>query len=443
MGDNVSVNPGTATPIATDDVAGVQFQRVKIAMGADGSHDGDVHMGNGLPVTIADGGGMDAFGRLRVSSPVLLLDSKRVGSVPDAFMTNAVTGTGSATYTQNRASTYLTVNASGDKVIRQTKARGIYQAAKSLLLFQTFICATPQANVKQSIGYFSDKNGVFLKVDGLDCYFTRRTYVTGSAVDTDVAQADWNIDPMDGSGPSGITLQKDKPQILFADFEWLGVGRVRIGFVIDGVPRYCHEFLNANRTLASVYMTNPNLPLRWEIEATGVIAEPATLEAICASLSSEGGYEVTGITASADSGLVANAIASGATEELLAVRMQSAFTEFATFFIQALSIVNTTSGPFRWRIVLNPTETGAGTWTAVTGSVTERNITRTVTVDTGTVIASGYVSATNNQVELDARPVLTAGTTLAGVTDIFSLQISNLSVQSEDFYGSVTWREVF
>jgi hypothetical protein len=206
---------------------------------------------------------------------------------------------------------------------------------------------------------------------------------------------------------------------------------------------YAHEFLNANRDLTSVYMSNPNLPLRWEIEATGTITGTPQLEAICGTVASEGGYEITGLTSSADSGLSARVIASGGTGELLAVRMQSAFTEFATFFIQALSIINVTSGPFRWRLVLNPTETAAGTWAPVAGSILEQNGSRTVTAGTGTVIAAGYVAATSNQITLDARPVLTAGTTLAGVTDIFSLQISNLSVQSEDYYGSLTWREVF
>jgi hypothetical protein len=159
-------------------------------------------------------------------------------------------------------------------------------------------------------------------------------------------------------------------------------------------------------------------------------------------VSSEGGYEINGITSSASSGVTANAIASGATEEILAIRMQSAFTEYATAFVNRLSAINTTSGPFRWRLVLNPTETGAGTWSNVTSSIMEQNTTRTVTANTGVVLDSGYVAATVNSVEIDSRPVLTMGTTLAGVTDIISLQIANIGNQSEDFFASMTWREV-
>jgi hypothetical protein len=73
----------------------------------------------------------------------------------------------------------------------------------------------------------------------------------------------------------------------------------------------------------------------------------------------------------------------------------------------------------------------------------ERNLTRTVTVDTGVTIATGYVASVANAVEAQARPVLTLGTTLAGVTDVFSLQINNLSAQSEDYFGALTWREIY
>jgi hypothetical protein len=354
-----------------------------------------------------------------------------------------VSGSGAATYSAPRASTALAVGPATGRVIRQTKARGVYQPGKSMLAFQTFICSPLTANVTQSVGYFDGNNGVFLKLQGMTPNFTRRSFVSGAAVDVDVPQSEWSLDPMDGTGPSGIVIDCGKPQILVSDFEWLGVGRVRIGFVVDGLPVYAHEFLNANREITSVYMSNPNLPMRWEIEATAPIAQAVQMEAICGALASEGGYDLTGLTASADGGTTGVAIASGATTELLAVRMRSGFTEFATAFIQALSAINTTSGAFRYQLILNPTATGAGTWSDVTGSIMESNSTRTITAGTGTVIASGFVSSNSNQVSLDARPVLTSGTTLAGVTDVYSLVITNINNQSETFFGSLTWREVY
>jgi len=307
----------------------------------------------------------------------------------------------------------------------------------------TFVMAPAQYGLRQRVGYFDAKNGVFLEQDGTTINVVRRTFVSGSAVDTKVARADWTMDQMGGVGLSHKTLDLTKPQILVMDFEWLGVGRVRVGFVIDGQICYCHQFLNANAALTSVYMSNPNLPVRWEAEATSSITGTAALEAICASVNSEGGYDITGLTASTDTGTTANAIASNSFEEILAIRMQSAFTEFGTAFTQQLSAMNTSTAAFRWRLVVNPTETGSGTWTAVPNSIMERNLTRTVTVDTGVTIATGYVSSVANAVEVQARPVLTLGTTLAGVTDVFSLQINNISNQSEDYFGALTWREIY
>jgi hypothetical protein len=390
-----------------------------------------------------DSANIDAFSRIRVSQPTLLLDVKRVGGTPDILMTTSTSGTGATAYSSNRASTNLTVGPEVGTAIRQSKSRAIYQPGKSLLVLITFGMAPAQSGLRQRVGYFDAKNGVFLEQDGTTINVVRRTFVSGSAVDTKVARADWTMDQMGGVGPSHKTLDLTKPQILVMDFEWLGVGRVRVGFVIDGQICYCHQFLNANAALTSVYMSNPSLPVRWEAEATSSITGTAALEAICASVNSEGGYDITGLTASTDTGTTANAIASNSFDEVLAIRMQSAFTEFGTVFTQQISAMNTTTAAFRWRLVVNPTETGAGTWAAVPNSIMERNLTRTVTVDTGATIATGYVSSVANAVEAQARPVLTLGTTLAGVTDVFSLQIHNLSNQSEDYYGALTWREIY
>lgn len=56
MADNVTL-PATADIIATDDVAGVQFQRVKLTLGGDGVDDGDVSSANPVPVSLNRVGG--------------------------------------------------------------------------------------------------------------------------------------------------------------------------------------------------------------------------------------------------------------------------------------------------------------------------------------------------------------------------------------------------
>jgi hypothetical protein len=393
----------------------------------------------------ADSPGLDAFSRQRVSEPTLLIDLKRVGGVPDLFASNAVSGSGVAAYQINRASTYLTVGAAVGTAVRQSKSRAVYQPGKGLLHFQTFVLAPGEANLRQRCGYFDPKNGIFLELNGTTLNIVRRTYVTGAAVDTPVAQAAWNIDKLNGSGPSGLTLDPTKPQILVLDLQYLGVGRVRCYFDIGGKLIPFHQFLNANATLTSVYMANPNLPIRWEIEATGAIAATATLEAICASVNSEGGYEITGVTATQDMGATVEQIPGAGFEEILAIRMKSSFTEFATAFLQRASVLAASTSNFLARIVLNPTETVAGAWVDVNtnGSIMEYNLGRTVTENTGLELSAIYGSALVNGAGLDEKPVVTLGTTLAGVTDVYSLQIRNLGGGNEDYLGSLTWREIF
>jgi len=180
---------------------------------------------------------------------------------------------------------------SGEKVIRQTKRYIRYQPGKGQFVAMTGVIGSLKSNVRQRVGQFDDDNGLFFEQDGTNLKVIRRTKTSGSAVDNAVNQASWNIDKLDGTGKSGITLDLSKSNIVIIDYQWLGVGRVRMGFDIDGYVYYCHQFLNANN-LDDVYMTTANLPLRYEIENTGTAASPTTLRQICACIASEGGFEL-------------------------------------------------------------------------------------------------------------------------------------------------------
>ena len=88
---------------------------------------------------------------------------------------------------------------------------------------------------------------------------------------------------------------------VIIDYEWLGVGRVRVGFIIDGLIKYCHYFNHSNDdTFTSVYMSSPNLPLRYDIQSDGT--NPGELDHICSTVISEGGIEQTGTLRSVDNG---------------------------------------------------------------------------------------------------------------------------------------------
>lgn len=263
--------------------------------------------GNTLPVTVESGNitatingtaniafdpeAVDAFGRLRVSNPFTLFDTRARYYDHEQFSTE-VTGTGAYTYDANSSTFNLTVTGSGS-VLRETEKTFIYQPGKSLLVLSTFCMNTPTSGLTQRVGYYGEDNGVFFEVDGGTYYLVIRSSSSGSLTEERIAQANWNGDKLNGAGASGITLYPDRTQIFYTDIEWLGVGSVRCGFVINGQFITCHTFHHANQAgNTTTYMTTGCLPLRYEISSTG---PSGTLKQICSSVVSEGGYSLTGV----------------------------------------------------------------------------------------------------------------------------------------------------
>jgi len=79
-----------------------------------------------------------------------------------------------------------------------------------------------------------------------------------------VPQSQWNIDKMDGTGPSGYILNPARMQMVYIDYTWYGAGFIRFGFrATDGNIYYCHKMPN-NNTNTEAYMRSGNLPARYE-----------------------------------------------------------------------------------------------------------------------------------------------------------------------------------
>lgn len=391
-------------------------------------------------IKAADSPSIDAFARLRVSNPTTLFDSKQLYDKQPLFWDDQETsGTGtSSTFSAPNARTQIAVGATtaGTRV-RQTFQRFNYQPGKSMLIFLTGVLGTAESGITQRIGYFDDDNGLIFNCEDAVMKVTRRTNVTGSAVDNDVAQADWNLDTMDGNGPSGVTLDFTKTQIFLIDFEWLGVGRVRMGFVIDGIPIYCHQFLNTN-ILTEVYMSTPNLPLRYEISNDGT-GGASTLDHICSTVISEGGQQRNGILRHFDSGSVSS-LAAGTTYALIGLRLQE--DKLGSIELESISLLSSSQNDqAHWELKWNPTVAGTFTYADETNSIAMAVggvVTNTVTG--GTDIDGGYFSTA--QAAIASVPnALKLGADIAGVQDEIVLCVTpvtnNITVEA-----SLTWREL-
>lgn len=254
-----------------------------------------------IQVYVGDGANLDPFSRFRVSEPVTNFEDKHIHSINDDVWDYWTAGVApAASHLPNESSTLLALTtALGDASYKQSRRPIVYSPGKGQLITATGVFGVSQTGVRKRVGYFNERDGVFFEDSGGTLSWVVRSFVTGVAVDTVVNQSSWSIDKLDGTGESGITLDVSKAQIFVIDLQWLGVGRVRCGFDIDGQIVYCHEFLNANTTLSSVYMSTGSLHVRYEIENIGTPVSAPSMKTVCASVSSEGGFRQAGYTFSA------------------------------------------------------------------------------------------------------------------------------------------------
>jgi len=398
------------------------------------------------PIVIGGGDGStayDAFGRLRVSNPLTIFDSKNIMSKNTLF-DEALTNNGTVTYTANKSTVNLNVTtASGDKVIRQSKRVMSYQPGKSLLILNTFVMQTPEEDLKQKVGTFDANNGIFFMADGITLKIVRRTYVTGSAVDTEISQSAWNGDKLDGTGASGYSLNVDKACILFTDYEWLGMGAVRVGFVIDGKFITAHTFYNAN-DLTTVYMQTANLPIRYEIETTGTISGNATLQQVCSTAIIEGGYAPEGIrqmigTSQINAGV--NLTTVNTYYNIVTIRIKSG-RPYAVIVPSGLDILNISNNDFEFGLFLNATPSSAFSYTSYSDNV-EYDLTTVDLTATGTRIAGGYLGGKTNPFSIGDGFVFAnqLGQTISGTSDTLTLAVRTGSANG-DVSGLLKWYDL-
>jgi hypothetical protein len=340
----------------------------------------------------------DAFGRLRTSSPLTLFDSSHRYRDNGQWATSTGTG-GTYVFSSGEGLVNLNVTtASGAKVLRETKKVCSYQPGKSLQVMNTFVMAPGKANLRQRVGYFGSANGIYVEVSGTSApAFVERNSVSGFVTETRVPQTSWNVDKLDGQGPSGFTLDITKAQIHWADIEWLGLGSVRTGFVLNGQLVHCHSFHHAN-LITSTYMTTASLPMRYEIENLGTTASSSTLKQVCSTVLSEGGYELRGAQSTVGIPVATPYDLTNASTfyPVISIRLKADYLD-AVVILTALCVMGITNNAFyNWKVIAGGATTG-GTWVSGgTDSAVEYNISGTSFTDTsGRSLASGFTNGSN------------------------------------------------
>ena len=399
---------------------------------------------------------VDAFGRSRVSEPFTLGDYKHTYGIEDVFINNTNVG-GGITNNVNRASVTLSATTSGSYAIHQTKMYHHYMPGKSQVTLSSFVFGSPISGSTKRTGYFDDYNGIFIEQDAtgsLQFVIRSATNGTGSIVEQRVTQANWNVNTLlDGE----FILDVTKTQLFYVDFQWLAVGRVRCGFVYKGITIICHVFDHTN-IFDVGYMQNPNLPVRCEVRNSVNTAVTSSMEQICSTIASEGGYSEAG-SAFSISNESFRALTSGSTLPVLAIRLKNTvggLPNRAFVRIQDAAIF-TDQQTIRYILTKLPSgsmlTTGSG-WTSVdTTSVVEYNVSATG-YSGGKPLLTGFVGANSLNVN-QAKPMTQHQSGVSNKqnfiaqnfhstdSEIYVLVAKNMTANTTNVGGTMLWSEIY
>ena len=442
-------------------------------------------VGDGLEV---NGISPDAFGRTRVSELFTLGDYKHLFAIDPNFLD--VTSNGSVIFEGNKACATLSTNSNSSAYsIHQTKFYHHYQPGKSQLILSSFVFGYPQRNVTKRTGYFDDRDGIYFEQVGSNTAngnvssnttqtlnWVIRSYTGNTANESNVVttingapytykrrvpQNEWNLDKCDGTGKSGFNLDVTKTQLTFTDFQWLGVGRVRCGFVHDGLFIPAHEYVHSN-VLDEVYIANPNLPVRCEIRNTGA-GTGGSMDQICSTVASEGGYVESGIDFAITANNRSTATPSATELPLVAIRLKNTFQGYPNRISVRLNNISlhaeTNSIVYEIRKLANTSylanNTGALVWTSASPSSGVEYCINADTITNGESFAAGFVPAGASQNSLSpvSSGALTAAkkniivqnfdSTNSEIYVVVVRTIATVGNQTASVGTSLQWREIY
>jgi hypothetical protein len=391
----------------------------------------------------------DLFGRLKVSQPFTLFDSTHRYS-QDGDFDEIILGTGSTVgiITSQSTATLGIGTSVGCSIVRESKRVFSYQPGKALQVLQTFTLNPAKENLIQRVGYASSENGVMLELNGSQLNIIKRTATSGVGTTITVPQSEWNVDTLDGTGvstsnPSGIQLDISKAQILFSEYEWLGVGSVRVGFAIDGRFIIAHQFNHANK-IDSVYMTTASLPIRYEILNAGITTTSSTMKQICVSVQSNGGYEKkVASDVTRQTSLVA--VASTTFIPLVSIRLKAGREDAVIVPNQINALPDSSTAVFYEVALIKNATVSGGSWVNSSSPNVEENTTAT-SMSGGTIIRTEYISSANKaSTPLNENQEynwdLQLGRTQSKVSDTYTLAVRAIS-GSGNCIGSLSFYDL-
>lgn len=382
---------------------------------------------------------LDPAGRLRVSNPRTIFNGNLTLGKSPYIWDEVIGGAATSTVVSEEVAVDMEVINNGDYVIRQTMERYNYQAGKAQKVELTGKWDTAAGAIFRAGLFCSGYVDPYLPEDGV--YFASENGVMycvickGGVEHTKVPQSAWNQNTMDGTGDGKINIDSTKMQFFFIEYEWLGVGPVKWGFHVDGIPVYCHIEYHAN-VRDSIYMRNSTQPVRYELRSTG---GNATARAQCNAVSQDGGEENFGIVGAADTDGTALSIAVGASRMVVAARINPDTPNHQAQMVGQYLYNSTVNTAFQWRLCWNPMFGVQPAWNTVPFSAIDVALgvdTDIPVTDFGFVMESGYdAQKFAGAASKETSSTLSLGTRIDGTPNVIALVATSITGTCSIFGG--------
>jgi len=206
----------------------------------------------------------DPFGDIRVVQKASILDLKSTFGISALRDIVETTGSGAVANTVvglgGTGEYHMSVSAANDTALLQSTERGSYVAGFGAEVgLGIRIPASPTGTTVARWGYFDSLNGMFFQVSSAGMAVGMRR---GGGADTVVPRASWNVDKLDGTGPSGHTLDLARGNVFQIVFSWYGFGALVFRVVVtDSTGNQCVQVVHRSVVPNSTSMTTPNLPV--------------------------------------------------------------------------------------------------------------------------------------------------------------------------------------
>ena len=354
-------------------------------------------------IKYSDSSNLDAFGRLRTSNVTSLLEYKHVYDKLPLVINEVTAGTATSVFDKPNSQVVMTVSTNNDYVIRQGVARGIYQPGKGQIFEASFSNFQLQTNVIKRVGYFTTStvapynsivDGFFLESNGQTNTISFQIWQSGtttfSAASTSWLTTDYDV----------TNINWSKTQLMFTDFQWLGVGRVRFGVVIDGQFKLFATSTGTNN-LNNVYMKAPNQPVRYEIRSVSGGAA-GSFNMICSQISLEGSINSLQKSSSVTAFTAQTKPTAYVTYPVLGYRLNSNYdgANITLSDVQTLNITNPSKGDYIVTIQYNPTLSSSSSWTNITNTPIQYSLSTGQTITTEGHIITTFLGS-GNSVQVD------------------------------------------